>query len=150
MTPTPKRERTSETSLTAKEQKVVAYHASLEATVNWITCPELLLKIISRLDAKVVVLENANTMLKTVIDSPNKLTNAKLYGENAELKADNKRLAERVEKLESPYHHRHKAKYITVGDKDILTDECDTCGLDLRDPIHRALTPTQKEPNDKR
>jgi hypothetical protein len=32
--------------------------------------------------------------------------------------------------------HMTKAEYVTEGDRDILTDRCGDCGLDMREPIH--------------
>ena len=52
-----------------------------------------------------------------------------LRAENARLRAAN---ADYVE----AYRHTHVAHYKTVGDQDILTDMCDRCGFDLRDPLH--------------
>lgn len=45
-------------------------------------------------------------------------------------------LKDRIKSLEDMYRHTHQANYITVGDKDILTEECDKCGRNFRDEIH--------------
>ena len=47
-------------------------------------------------------------------------------------------LRERIAELERIYRHTHKAHY-RDGE---LTRQCDTCGLDLTDPIHTRATPT--------
>ena len=38
------------------------------------------------------------------------------------------------------FRHMHRAHYRTEGDRDILTDECESCGLDIRHPLHHAKT----------
>jgi hypothetical protein len=45
-------------------------------------------------------------------------------------------LLARVAKFEDAYQHYHKAHYVTRGDEDFLTDDCDECPFDMRDPIH--------------
>lgn len=55
-----------------------------------------------------------------------------------------------VEKERDEYldclRHTHEAKYITVGDKDILTEECDGCGRNLRHPVHFAKLDEGRKP----
>jgi len=50
-------------------------------------------------------------------------------------------LRERVAKFEDYYKHYHKANYVTRGDEDFLTDDCDECPFDLRDPVHIRSQP---------
>ena len=38
------------------------------------------------------------------------------------------------------FRHMHRAHYRTEGDRDILTDECESCGLDILHPLHHAKT----------
>ena len=47
----------------------------------------------------------------------------------------------RVAKFEDYYKHYHKANYVTRGDEDFLTDDCDECPFDLRDPVHIRSQP---------
>ena len=53
-----------------------------------------------------------------------------------ELIAELERVKAERDELLVMYGHTHEACYITVGDKDILTDKCNECGLDIRHAIH--------------
>ena len=59
----------------------------------------------------------------------------KPYWEIEALEADNAALRRQVESLSNVFQHYHVAHYIDGQ----LTEECDKCGRDLRDSIHRRM-----------
>ncbi len=85
-----------------------------------------------------IISETPNVLLKPQSIERAKRIHALYQSQLSDLRAENERANKQIKWYVEAFIHTHKAKY----DGDKLLDECDRCGLDLRDEMHRRI-PTQ-------